>query len=262
MKTLNIDSKHVFNVSSFVYILLNIGLAVATLAIVLLFESPWIALAFVLASKWRIFSARPRFWVSNLMSNTVDIVVGLGHIVMLYSMSGAIWSQIVLTAVYMIWLVYIKPGSTKALIATQSLMAIFYGSTAIALSFYDINIVLFMLLLWGLGFFSARHYVVSYDNEDLSNILGLVWGFVFAELGFVGYHWIFAYILPIGGGFYLMQLALIMTSLSFMAGYFYDYTKNNAKVKLELIAGPILFTIALILVMILLFNKTPEGSIL
>ena len=66
------------------YIALNVGLAVTLLVIVLAVQSPWLAFAVLLMSKWRALAVRPRFWFANLVANMVDIIVGVSIVVLLY----------------------------------------------------------------------------------------------------------------------------------------------------------------------------------
>ena len=60
------SSKRRAFLSELVYIVLNVGLAVAILAVVLAIESPLPAIALVLLSKWRVLAVRPRYWMANI----------------------------------------------------------------------------------------------------------------------------------------------------------------------------------------------------
>src|SRR5919202_4987413 len=90
--------------SEFVYIGLNIALAVAVLVIVWAVESPWAALALVLLSKWRILAVRPRYWFANIQANMVDIIVNISIVILLYAASGAVVTQGILAVLYIVWL--------------------------------------------------------------------------------------------------------------------------------------------------------------
>ena len=61
--------------SEVAYVVLNIGLAAMVFAIVYTANSPWLAIAAVLLSKWRVLAVRPRFWFANLIANMVDILL-------------------------------------------------------------------------------------------------------------------------------------------------------------------------------------------
>ena len=62
------------------YILLNVLLALAMFAVTYVSGSPWIAVALVFMSKWRVLAVRPRVWLANLIANTVDLIVGLSYV--------------------------------------------------------------------------------------------------------------------------------------------------------------------------------------
>src|SRR5271165_5298167 len=70
-----------------------------------------IALALILLSKWRIFAVRPRYWLANIRSNGVDIIVGISLLIFMTHTNSSYW-QLLWVAVYIIWLTVIKPGST------------------------------------------------------------------------------------------------------------------------------------------------------
>src|SRR5690606_36436165 len=105
------SSKRRSLVSELIYIMLNIALAVAILAVVLAIESPLPAVALVLLSKWRVLAVRPRYWMAHIKANLVDIFVSLSVVVLLYAASGAFWVQAGLTVAYIVWLLFIKPRS-------------------------------------------------------------------------------------------------------------------------------------------------------
>jgi len=93
--------------SEFVYIILNIALAVVILFVVRAIESPLPAFGLVLLSKWRILAVRPRYWFANVQANLVDIIVSLSVVVLLYAANGALVMQLLLTMAYIGWLLFI-----------------------------------------------------------------------------------------------------------------------------------------------------------
>ena len=87
-------------VSEVVYVALNLGLATLLFLIVLEVQSPWLALALVIASKWRALAVRPRFWLANIVANMIDLTVGISVVMLMYAASGVIWLQVVLAVLH------------------------------------------------------------------------------------------------------------------------------------------------------------------
>src|SRR5687768_12692056 len=110
------SSKRRSIISELVYVALNVGLAVAILAVVWAIESPLPALGLVFLSKWRVLAVRPRYWFANVQANLVDLIVSVSVVVLLYAASEAIVAQILLTALYIVWLLYIKPRSKRVFV--------------------------------------------------------------------------------------------------------------------------------------------------
>ena len=67
--------------SSFLHVFLNLVLAIGSIYITFKTTSVVLGLVLVLLSKWRMFAVRPRYWVLNLKSNLVDLIVGCSFVV-------------------------------------------------------------------------------------------------------------------------------------------------------------------------------------
>lgn len=254
------SSKRRSLVSELVYIALNVAFAATLLIIVLAIESPLPAFALVLLSKWRILAVRPRYWFVNIQTNLVDIIVSLSMVILLYSAGGAIAMQILLTALYIVWLLYVKPKSKKMFVAIQAGAAVFLGVTSLMIVSYDWIASIVVLLTWVIGYSAARHIVSSYDDPHAS-FYSLTWGFVFAELGWLGYHWTFAYTIPGAGDIKLSQIALIMLAVSFLSERAYrSYIKHGA-IRSSDIIMPSLLSVSVILILLTLFNTISTGTI-
>jgi hypothetical protein len=246
--------------SELVYILLNVALAVGLLVIVWAIASPYAAFALVLLSKWRVFAVRPRYWFANLQANLVDVIVGISIVILLYAASGALVTQLVLTALYVVWLLIIKPRSKRSYITIQAGTAVFLGVTALALVSYDWIASLVVLCMWVIGYSAARHVLGSYEEAHIS-FYSLVWGLVLAEIGWLTYHWTFAYDLPGVGDIQLSQTALIALGVSFVTERVYSsYTKHGA-VRSGDVLLPILLAISVIIVLLLFFNNIGTGAL-
>ena len=248
--------------SELIYTILNIALAAGVLLIVLYTEAIWFAIALVLLSKWRVFAVRPRFWWANLRSNMVDFIVSISIVLHLYSINAAaisdttkLFMMIGLTLVYIGWLLFIKPRSKRAYMAVQAGVAVFLGTSALFTITYDWPVTFVVLFAWLIGYSAARHILSTYDDETHALFLGLVWGFVVAEISWVAYHWAIAYPLPIVPQVMLPQFALIITLLSFLAFKTYDSFYHHAKVRMADVLLPLLFTVSVIAVLLIIFNR-------
>ena len=247
-------------ISELVYIGLNVGLALTILAVVHNSQSLWLALLVVLVSKWRVLAVRPRFWVANLIANMVDIIVGLSVVVLLLAASNSLLlagnglptpgenlpAQIFITIVYIVWLLFIKPRSRRSYVAMQAAFAIFLGITALSLVSYSWDSALFVLCMWLIGYVAARHVLGSYE-ELHTTLYSMITGFLFAEFGWISFHWLMAYPVPGAGMVRFSQLALIVLLLCFVSERAYaSYHKHGAVRKADILA-PIVLTVSIML---------------
>lgn len=254
------SSKRRSFLSELIYIVLNIALAVAILAVVWAIESPAAAFALVILSKWRILAVRPRYWFANIQANLVDIIVSLSVVVLLYSASGAVVAQCAITLLYIVWLLFIKPRSSRRFVAVQAGAALFLGVEALMSVSYDWIASPVVLLMWLIGYSASRHILGSYDEAHIS-FYSLVWGLLVAEIGWLAYHWTFAYSLPGFGNVKLSQAALITLAVSFLTERAYaSYTKHGTVRSSDIIL-PSLLSISVILVLLVFFNKLGVGTI-
>jgi hypothetical protein len=252
------SSKRRSLLSELIYIVLNVALAVGVLALVFAIQSPLPALALVLLSKWRVFAVRPRYWFAHVQANLVDIIVSVSVVVLLYAASGTLYIQVALAALYLLWLLFIKPRSKRIFIAAQAGAAVFLGVTAVMVVSYSWIASLVVILMWIIGYSTARH-VLSSHEEVHGSFYSLVWGLVIAEIGWLTYHWTFAYSLPGFGSLKLSQAALITLAISFLAERAYtSYTKNGAIRSGDIIL-PALLSVSVILILVVFFNTLGTG---
>ncbi len=250
--------------SESVYILLNIGLALAVLAAVWATGSPWLGLAIVLLSKWRVLAVRPRYWFTHIEVNMVDILVSVSVVLLIFlagqaeSLQGLI-VQAILASLYAVWLLVIKPRGNRRAIAIQAGIAIFVGTMALASVSYEWPSSLVVIGMWLIGYTSARHVLASYSDESL-RFLSLAWGFVAAEIGWITYHWTIAYTLPSAAGLKLPQVALILLGFSFVAERVYNSYHHHDKIRRNDVLLPVLLLIAVLIVMLYTpFNQAAIG---
>jgi hypothetical protein len=254
------SSKRRSLLSELIYIALNVALAVAVLGVVWAIESPAAAFALVILSKWRVLAVRPRYWFANIQANLVDIIVGLSVVVLLHAADGAPVAQVILAVLYITWLLVIKPRSSRTFIAIQAGTATFLGATALMMVSYDWIASFVVLPMWLIGYSAARHVLGSYDEAHIS-FYSLVWGFIVAEIGWLVYHWTFAYDLPGVGDLKFSQVAIIVLAVSFLAERVYSSYTKHGSVRSSDIMLPALLSISVILVILIFFNKLGVGTI-
>ena len=236
--------------SEVAYVVLNIGLAAMVFAIVYTANSPWLAIAAVLLSKWRVLAVRPRFWFANVIANMVDIIVGVSAVVLLVAAQGSVVAQIVITLLYVAWLLFIKPRSRRVYVALQALIAIMAGITALSLVSYSWDSIFFVLAMWGIGYVAARHVLGSYD-EPHTTLYSMIVAFMFAEFGWLGFHWLMAYPLPGSGNIQLSQLALLTALLTFVAERAFASYHKYGTVRQADVLPSIILAVALGVVMLI-----------
>ena len=246
--------------SELIYILLNVALAIAILAVVWAVDSPLAAFALVLLSKWRVLAVRPRYWFANIQANLVDIIVSLSLVILLYAASGAVIAQCALTILYIGWLLFIKPRSKRIFVAIQAGTAVFLGVTALMTVSYDWLSSVVVIGMWLIGYSTARHVLLSHEEAHVS-LYSLIWGLFIAEIGWLTYHWTFAYELPGVGNIKLVQSAVIAMSLSFLAERVYSSYVKHGSVRAGDVILPILLSVSLILVLVGFFNRLGIGTL-
>ena len=254
------SSKRRSLISEFVYVILNIALAAAILAIVWGIESPYAAFGLVLLSKWRVFAVRPRYWFANLQANLVDLIVSLSVVVLLYAAQGVPVLQAVLTLLYIGWLLFIKPRSKQSFIAIQAGVAVFLGVTALMSISFDWLASAVVVLMWLIGYTAARHVLGSHDEAHIS-FYSLIWGMMFAEIGWLAYHWTFAYELPGMANIKLSQTALVALAFSFLAERVYASYTRHGVVRSSDVLLPALLSGSIVLVLLALFNTLGTGTV-
>lgn len=254
------SSKRRTLLSELVYIILNVGLAVAVLVVILTTQSTLAAIGLVILSKWRVVAVRPRFWVANIKANLVDVIVGVSLAVLIgTSASGVLPVQLLLMAVYIGWLLFVKPRSSRAYVAAQAATAVFLGISALMTVSYAWPATLVVLGMWVIGYASSRHVFTSYE-EPHSSFYSFVWGLIMAELGWLAYHWTFAYSFGVGV-IKVPQSALIGLALSFLAERFYASYRQHGSVRSQDVTLPALLAVSTIIVLLVVFNRLSIGSL-
>lgn len=237
--------------SEIVYIVLNVLLALAIFATVVITASPWYAFLLVLLSKWRVFAVRTRYWGANIRANMIDTVVGLSVVVFMFAATGSLPTQIGLTVLYILWLLFIKPRSKRWFIVAQAGVGLLFGIGAIMQLSANWPASVVVLLTWLVGYSAARH-VLSVEHETHLNFLSLVWGFVVAEIGWLTYHWTIGYNMP--GSIQLAQATIIIVLLSFLAERVHASYQRDGKVQLQEVLLPTLLSLSIIGILLFVFG--------
>ena len=121
------------------------------------------------------------------------------------------------------------------------------GVTALSIVSYTWDVVLFVLLMWCLGYVASRHVLGNYD-EPRTELYSLISGFIFAEMGWAGFHWLMAYPLVGFGAIQFSQLALFMTLFSFVSERAYASYHRHGTVRRSDIIMPITLTVSIMIV--------------
>lgn len=250
--------------SNLVHIFLNILLGIGTVLITVLSGSPFIGILLVLVSKWRIFAVRSRYIYISLKANLVDIIVGLSVVLLAYS-GGTTFlvSDIILMIFYPIWLLFIKPLSSESANLAQSLIAVFLGISATVIMTSGLNLIWLVLIAFLIGYAASRHVLAQTSDKDYV-LTTIICGIVFAEIAWLSGVWSIVYTYENFGlsGVIIPQLAVILTIFSFVYNYARQaMIKYRDDFRFVHIAGPVVFGIILIGIIVLFFSD-PRFTIL
>lgn len=241
--------------SNMVHIFLNILLGVASVLITVLSGSPLLGILLVLMSKWRIFAVRARYLWLNIKSNLVDLIVGLS-VVLLTFYAGAEFVPLdfILMAFYSIWLLFIKPWSSELGTMVQSLTAVFLGISSTAIMTANLDPIVFVSLAFLIGYSASRHILIQSSDKDFT-LTTLVCGLIFAEIAWLCNSWAIVYSFNVIGA-RIPQVAIILTIFAFV----YNYArramiKYQSDFRLKHIAGPMVFGIVLVGIVVIWFSN-------
>ena len=249
--------------SESLYVLLNIALVIALFLLINVSGHVWLAMLLVLLSKWRVLAVRARYWRANILANLVDIVVGFGLVGLMYLASSAesslvLWLQAAIAVFYALWLTVIKPLSGKRAVLVQALIGLIVGVWAVMALSYVIPLPAVVVLLFIVGYGSARHALTVHEEEQLS-FLSLVFGLLVAEISWVMYHWNIGYGLTVFGDLMIPQAVIFIALGAFTIERMYVAIRKGS-VGFEQFV-PVIFTCAVVAVLLVLFSSVGVGIV-
>ena len=244
--------------STITHIGLNIALAVISTALTVI-SGNWIfGVLLVLLSKWRVVAVRPRYWWVNIKANIVDFVVGISLVLLVFVALGDakefnFW-HIVLTAIYAIWLVVIKPRSETFMTEVQAMFAVFFGTFATAIVASRLDPLVGVASCFVIGYGASRHVLIQGDDHDFT-LTTFICGLLLAEMSWLFYHWSIVYSFGEEVVFTIPQLPIASSVLFFLFARGYKSAlRHDGKIRATDIVVPAIFSVSVMFVMIFFFS--------
>lgn len=241
--------------SNLVHVFLNLLLGIMAVLVTVFSGSPLLGILLVLVSKWRIFAVRSRYLWVNLKSNLVDLIVGISVVLIsYYSGSALLPVHFILMALYVVWLIIIKPRSSESANLVQSLVAVFLGVTASTFLAANTASIMAVILAFLVGYAASRHVLVQTDDKDFT-LTTLVCGLIFAEAAWLSDCWAIIYTFG-QTGIRVPQVAIVLTVFAFV----YNYARQTMvryrdDFRFKNIAGPVFFGLILVGIVVLFFSN-------
>lgn len=242
-------------VSSILHVTLNILLGVGSILLTAITGSFLPGFLLVIISKWRIFAVRPRYWLLNIKSSLVDLIVGFSFVLIAYC-SGTNFLLIhwLLMAFYTIWLIFLKPRSSDAATIAQSLCAVFLGITAAVLlsASYDSSILVLAALF--IGWAAPRHILVQSEDNNFRLVI-FACSLICGELAWIFHSWLIVYTFG-DTGIVIPQLSIVLTIFAFAFALVYQsLIRNDGELKRDEVLVPSVFSVLIILAIVVLFSN-------
>ncbi|MDB5186195.1 MAG: hypothetical protein JWL85_718 [Candidatus Saccharibacteria bacterium] len=208
------------------------------------------AAALILLSKWRMLAVRPRYWLSNIRANAVDITVGLSLLIFMAHSSSGSWQMVWMIA-YAAWLLVIKPGSSVAKISLQALVSQVVGLMALFIAWGDAPLLILVVLAWAVSYISARHFFSNFD-EPYTALFSQAWGYFAGAVTWILGHWLLFY-----GS--VSQPTLLLSVVGFgLGGLYYLDQKDRLS---PLLRRQFVFIMVAIVIVVLAFSDWGDKTI-
>lgn len=225
--------------SRFFHLGFNVFLPILVFALVRMSFVP-LALVVILVSKWRMLAVRPRFWLVNIRANAVDIMVGVSFLLFIVH-SGSQLLQAFWTLLYVVWLVYVKPGSTTLMTSVQAMIAMLVALLAVFIGWGGGPLLGLVLAVGLICYLSAHHFLDGFE-EPYTKLLAYLWAYFGAALVWVLGHWLLFYGV-------VAQPALLLVAIGFGLATLY-YLDHHEKLTKNIQRQCIFIMVAIIIVII------------
>lgn len=205
-----------------------------------------LAILLIFLSKWRMLAVRPRYWIANLIANGMDITVAVA-LVLFMANTTVVWWQLSWTALYALWLVWLKPRSDVLSVSAQAMIGQLLGLLVLYLKFGDSSLAALVAGTWLVAYIAARHFLTSFE-EPHTALLAHTWSYFAASLAFILGHWLLYYgTIP--------QIIVILTTVgySLAALYYLDATDKLTKLLERQLVS---ITVAILIIVIVLSDWT------
>jgi hypothetical protein len=230
--------------------LAHLGLNLSVVFFVVLFvrlDLVPLAVASVVAGKWRVIAVQPRHWLANIRANSSDLIVNLSFVVLLVRAESFV-TTIIWTLLFVIWLIWLKPQSQQIMVGVQSIVTHFLGLTALFWLSDSINEVVLVIGAWFIALSGARHFL-SHFEESLLSIMSFSWAFVVAQLAWLLNRWLIIY--PLKDDIIIPQFAVVVSLLGYVLGSLY-YLDSREKLRRSYLRQYVAIGCVILLVIILL----------
>jgi hypothetical protein len=209
-----------------------------------------LALVIILLSKWRMFAVRPRHWLANIRANAVDIMVGVSIVVFMANSGSQQW-QFIWAALYALWLILIKPGSSTFKVSLQAAIGQLAALSALFLAWGDAPSYFLVIMVWLICYGAARHFLFGFD-ESLMTFLSYAWAYFAAALVWVLSHWLLFYGV-------ISQPTLLLSVLAYGLAALY-YLEKTDRLS-TLIRRQFIFVMVAIVVIVIAFSDWGDKAV-
>jgi hypothetical protein len=231
------------------HILLNALLPIVLIVFIRL-DLVIIAAVVVLLAKWRMLAVKPRYWVSNIRANLVDIFIGLSAVAFMAG-TRTWYIQAVWAALHMVWLVWLKQQSRPLMVVIQALIAQVLALVGYYRAFPNSSILIGMIVVWLICYAVARHLLSAFE-EPMTSVIANIWGWFGMIMAWILGHWAIDYL-------FLPQIALVLSILGYgLAAMYYFHAKSKLTPALR---QQLLSIVTILLLVIIVFSDWQDKTI-
>ncbi len=210
-----------------------------------------LAIAIVLLSKWRMFAVQPRHWIAHVRTNSVDIIVSLSILAFMIAADGSMAIQLLWLALFELWVLYIKPGTSTLLVSVQALLAQFGGMVAIFMTFETAPMSVYIIFAAAISYFSARHFFGIHEETHAVQYSWL-WAYFSAALIWILSHWLLFYK-------EVAQPALLLGIIGYgLAGLYYLHEHDKLT---QIVRRQIMFVVIAMVIVIISLSNWGDGIV-